>query len=174
MDLERTSDPTSYAAQWLPIDIVLTSDHRLVRLNVAGELDGSTADQLLGAVAHLLSGPTPGLVELNLAGLDFVDSAGIRCLLNCRTAVETAGSRLVLVEPSAQIVRVLDITGLLDLFGLSQGTGTQGSRPLHSGMRRGQPLSDLLEESAMLRRTAQQARARAEAARGYGWTGATA
>jgi STAS domain-containing protein len=109
-----------------------------------------------GGGLYLLSGPTPGLVELNLADLDFVDSAGIRCLLNCRSAVETAGSRLVLVEPSPQVVRVLDITGLFDVFGLGQRTGTQRSHSPHGGMRRGQPLSDLLEESAMPRRTAQQ------------------
>jgi anti-sigma B factor antagonist len=127
VDLERAPDRHPLAAQWLPIDIALTSDHRLAQLDVAGELDGSTADELLGAIAHVLSGPATGVVELNLAGLDFVDSAGIRCLLNCRAAVEVAGSRLILVEPSPQVVRVLDLTGLLDFFGLSRSQPTVGA-----------------------------------------------
>jgi anti-sigma B factor antagonist len=126
VDLEHTSDRHPSAAQWLPIDIALTCDHRLASLSVAGELDDSTVDELLGAVAHLLSGPAPDVVELNLTDLDFVDSAGIRCLINCRSAVQSAGSRLVLVEPSPQVVRVLDITGLLDLFGLGSSRSAMG------------------------------------------------
>ena len=35
----------------------------------------------------------------------------------CRTAAADAGSRLVLIDPSLQVMRVLEMTGLLDLFG---------------------------------------------------------
>jgi anti-anti-sigma factor len=115
-------DPDAYTAQLLTIDRV-TIDPRLTRLNVAGELDGSTIEDLLAAVTHVLETPAPELVELHLADLHFVDSAGIRCLLICRTAAEAAGSRLVLAAPSPQVARVLGITGLLDLFGLAQQAG---------------------------------------------------
>jgi anti-anti-sigma factor len=121
VDLKRPVEPDSYAAQWLTVDIA--ADQRVARVNVAGELDRSTTEELLGAVAQVLDGPAPALVELNLADLHFVDSAGIRCLLNCRTAVEAAGSRLMLVAPGPHVVRALDVTGLLDLFGLAQPAG---------------------------------------------------
>ena len=122
MDHKPMLDPDASTAQLLTIDRV-TFDPRLTRLNVAGELDGSTIEDLFAAVTRVLETPAPELIELDLGGLNFLDSAGIRCLLNCRTAAGAAGSRLILAAPSPQVARVLDITGLLGLFGLAQHAG---------------------------------------------------
>jgi anti-sigma B factor antagonist len=119
MDLKRTSDHIAPAAQWLHIDIVMSPDGRHARVNVGGELDGTTAHALTNAVAQVLHTSAPELVELHVAALTFLDCAGIRCLLTCRTLVQEADSRLILVDPSRQVTRVLDITGLLEWFGLS-------------------------------------------------------
>ena len=99
MDLDHTVDYAVSAPPWAPIDIGLSTDRRTARLQVAGELDGSTAEELVATVQQALAAPTPERVELHLAALTFMDSAGIRCLLVCRTAAEDAGSRLVLVNP---------------------------------------------------------------------------
>ena len=90
-----------------------------MRADVGGELDEVTAEVLNRAIAGFLSTASPELIELDLAAVSFLDSAGIRCLLTCRAAAEGAGSRLVLLDPAPHVTRVLEVTGLLDLFGLS-------------------------------------------------------
>ena len=119
MDLERSCDHIATAAQWLHIDTVMSPDGRHAGVNVGGELDGTTADALTNAVAQVLHPSAPELVELHVAAVTFLDCAGIRCLLTCLTAAQGADSRLILVDPSRQVTRILNITGLLDLFGLS-------------------------------------------------------
>ena len=162
MDLGRISHRAASAAPLLSIDIFPAFDDRLARLDVAGELDGSTTEDLLGALRRVLQPPAPDRVELHIAGLTFMDSAGIRCLLACRAAAQEAGSRLLLVDPTPHVFQSLDITGLLDVFGLAGGTGRdiEGRSP-----HRAQALPELLAQSAALCQTAQETCARAEAAR---------
>ena len=119
MDLHHTSEDFAHAAQGLHFNTVTAFDGRCVRVDVGGELDEVTAEVLNRAVAGVLSTAAPELIELDLAAVTFLDSAGIRCLLTCRAAAEDADSRLVLLNPLPQAARVLEITGLLDLFGLS-------------------------------------------------------
>lgn len=164
MDLDRSFDHAA-SAPLLPIDVDVTTDRRLARLAVTGELDGSTTTELLEAVRKVLAAPAPERVELHLAGLTFIDSAGIRCLLICRTAAEDAGSRLTLVDPSRAVIRVLEITSLLDLFGLPRHAGS-GAIP--RGPHRAPSLPELFDESATLRQNARDTCARAQAARQVG------
>jgi anti-anti-sigma factor len=119
MDLERTSDHVAAAAQWLHIDIVMSPDGRHTQVNLDGELDATTAGALTHAIGQVLHASAPELVELQVAALTFLDAAGIRCLLTCLNATKDAESRLILLDPSPEVNRVLDITGLLELFGLS-------------------------------------------------------
>ena len=170
MDLDQHRDRRA-AAQWLRIDICVTADRRFAQLDVAGELDDCTTTELWNAVHLVLAAPAPERVQLRAAGLTFVDTAGIRCLLNCRTAAQNAGSRLTLVDPGPQLVQVLDITGLLPVFGLAGHAGSDTPRQIEPwtdtgrGPHRGQPLPELFEQSAALRETARQTCARARAAR---------
>jgi anti-anti-sigma factor len=166
MDLDRTLDHAASAAPLLPIDIDVTAGRRLARLEVAGDLDGSTTTELLGAVRKVLAAPAPERVELHLAALTFIDSAGIRCLLTCQTAAEDAGSRLLLVNPSRPVFRVLEITSLLDHFGLAVHAGSGTGTP--RGPHRAPSLPELFDQSATLRQNARDACARAQAARRVG------
>ena len=70
----------------------LTVSNGVVRL--IGELDLSSVDEfarLLGAVAESTSGP----LEVDLAGLDFIDVAASRVLARVRTAMRGAGRELL-------------------------------------------------------------------------------
>jgi anti-anti-sigma factor len=66
----------------------------------------------------VLRSAAPARLEMDLSALTFPDSSGLRCLLDCRRRVETAGSRLVLVEPSQCVVGILTITGMAGEFGV--------------------------------------------------------
>lgn len=78
-------------------------DARSFRL--VGELDMSSADDLLRAVAGALE--EPGDLTLDMSGLAFIDSSGLRALIEISQRL--AGSTLFLAAPSEQVVKVLSL-----------------------------------------------------------------
>jgi anti-sigma B factor antagonist len=80
------------------------------RLELAGELDLATVARVEQEVDKLLAGEPAELV-VDLAGLTFVDSSGLRTLiaLNQRSARE--GWSLRLGRPSEQVFQVFHIGG---------------------------------------------------------------
>jgi anti-sigma B factor antagonist len=95
------------------------TDRGVARLTLTGELDGAVSARIVAAVAGALARWEPHLVEIDLAAVTFCDSAGIRCLFNCREVALSVGSELVLADPTADMHRILEIVGLLEVFGLS-------------------------------------------------------
>lgn len=86
-----------------------------------GDLDYDTVPELRRVVEPLLGHEDPTPVVLDLTGLDFLDSAGIKALLDCRARAEAAGRRLILTSPQPMVLRVLEITGVVGLLGLRTG-----------------------------------------------------
>jgi anti-anti-sigma factor len=75
-----------------------------------GEVDPHTTDQLDAAVDAALG----GRVVLDLSGVTFIDSAGLRSLIRAQRLAESSGGMLVLRAPRPSTMRVLEITGLTD------------------------------------------------------------
>jgi anti-sigma B factor antagonist len=80
-------------------------------LVLSGELDVSTTPSL---DAWLRSADTGGVVTLDLAGLTFIDSSGLRVLIQHHQRFESAGGRLQLVNVSSRAGRLLEMAGLSD------------------------------------------------------------
>jgi anti-anti-sigma factor len=98
-----------------------------VRLVLSGELDAAEIDKLGKAVtAALGSGPAVDL-HLDAAELFFLDSGGIRGLLLARKQVRQAGGRLSIVAVSPIVRQVLEITGLLEIFGIEEQPDAAGA-----------------------------------------------
>jgi anti-anti-sigma factor len=82
-------------------------------IRLSGDLDAQTSSRLDEAIeAQLARGQEQ--VVLDLSDLAFVDSSGLRSLVLARGPEGTR--RVVLRSPSASVVRLLDITGLTDVF----------------------------------------------------------
>jgi anti-sigma B factor antagonist len=80
---------------------------------VAGELDLASAPELERTLYPL---EQPGTeVTLDLRDLSFMDLAGLHALIGARLAATEAGSSLHILGPGAGAVRVLELTGTLDL-----------------------------------------------------------
>lgn len=88
-------------------------DHAVIAL--CGELDladtPDVAAHLIAAVAAY--GPS---VIVDLAGLTFIDSCGLGVLVRVLRWTQRSGGDLLLAAPQHQIRRVLQSTGLIDLF----------------------------------------------------------
>jgi len=86
-------------------------------LTVRGELDISTSGQLQRELDALLASAIPR-VEVDLAGVSFMDSSALGVLLGAHDRAVANGLHLALASPSSACVKVLGITGLDQVFEL--------------------------------------------------------
>jgi anti-sigma B factor antagonist len=81
---------------------------------LAGEIDLASIDALEAAIGAIEQEAAEGDdVVLDMSGVTFLDSSGLRVLVTANDRLDTAGNRLVIRRPSVSVVRVLEITGLL-------------------------------------------------------------
>jgi anti-anti-sigma factor len=80
-------------------------------LELQGELDMACAHQLDEALdgADL---DRSGAVVLDLRGVRFLDSTGLKAIFRARKAVHESGRRFAVTEGSAQVQRLLSLTRL--------------------------------------------------------------
>lgn len=82
---------------------------------VRGELCVATSAPLGRELLALVDGSPDGMV-LDLSGVTFLDSQGIKMLLRLYWRCAENGSALVLENPSERVVSVLDLVGLTERF----------------------------------------------------------
>ena len=83
-----------------------------------GELDLATAPALEDALGRAFDGEA-GRVVLDLRELEFIDSSGLRTLIQARQMYPNDASALTLRRPQASTTRLLELTGLSDYFTVS-------------------------------------------------------
>jgi anti-sigma B factor antagonist len=104
-------------------ELVLTTDRNgdQAVVSVQGELDAYTAPGLEDHVVALLDDKVSGLV-LDLSQTGFLDSSGLRALLTLHRRLEASDGRLELRNSSEPVLRLLEITGLREHFGVPGGS----------------------------------------------------
>jgi len=84
---------------------------------VVGVLDLYTAPRLREAMVELLAGRNePFVVNLDVSGLDFIDSSGLGVLIAVLKRLHHIGGDLVLRAPSRSLGRLLELTSLDKVF----------------------------------------------------------
>lgn len=81
-----------------------------VRILVAGELDLATAPLLDGEVRQVEA--TAASLVIDLSGVTFMDSSGLRLLVDAHQRSQENGNRLQIIEGSEPVRRVLRLSGL--------------------------------------------------------------
>lgn len=76
-------------------------------VRVAGELDLAGAPGLTSVLRAL-----DGDVELHCSGLEFIDAAGLSVLVKAHRRCAAQGHKLVVVDPSPAVVRILRLVDL--------------------------------------------------------------
>lgn len=77
-------------------------------LAIAGEIDAHSCDELDAALA----GAPDGDVAVDLSEVTFIDSSGLRVLVQHHQGRAGAGHTLQIVRPSRAVRRLLEIAGL--------------------------------------------------------------
>lgn len=83
-----------------------------------GEIDMTTVTTLTDTLDTVLFQESPQHIDVNLAEVTFMDSAGINALMACRAKATPAGCRITISHPRPVVQRVLVVTGVHELFGL--------------------------------------------------------
>jgi anti-anti-sigma factor len=84
------------------------------RVALAGRLDTHTFGELDKRLEPLLASAVHSLV-LDLAGLDYISSAGVRSIFKARKALSARGGKVVVVNPQPQIQKVFDVVKAVPL-----------------------------------------------------------
>jgi anti-anti-sigma factor len=92
------------------LEITLQHSESAVVLHAAGPVDSNTIAQLQEPLLRAAEGPT-GAVELDLAEVSYMSSAGLRVLLQAAKALQKRGERLRLVNVPSQIYNVMNLAG---------------------------------------------------------------
>ncbi|MEV8510606.1 STAS domain-containing protein [Actinoplanes sp. NPDC051475] len=85
---------------------------RHTTVTLSGEIDMSGAGQLQDLLQQAVHGAEAVTVDVADAG--FIDSTVISALVAARNTAHSTGRRFTLINPDAQVRRVLQITGILD------------------------------------------------------------
>ncbi len=92
---------------------VFSEDDGTVRL--IGEIDAHTAPALDAVLVEL---PEDQDAVLDLEGVQFIDSSGLRIVVAAHHRLDTAGAKLLLRSPSVAFQRLVQISGLLETLHL--------------------------------------------------------
>jgi len=90
---------------------VCDGDPRVVKLR--GDLDMATAPELRACLSE-----SSGNVEVDCAGLDFIDSSGLGVFVDAHRALEARGMRLVIRNVPPRCRTVFDVTALDEVLHL--------------------------------------------------------
>jgi anti-anti-sigma factor len=83
-------------------------------LTISGKLDTATAPSLQETLLPIFDAAK--LVELNFASVAYISSAGLRVLLLGQKAAIAKGCSMSLVNVSAEIKEVFEMTGFSDIL----------------------------------------------------------
>ncbi len=119
MSFQPSSAPMPGDRSFQLVSLHHTSATGPIQMVISGEMDSVNADRLRRAVIDALRDLRPRQIKLDLEGVTFLDSAGIRALLMCKSDAERADSKIRLTRISDRVYQVLAITGLCDHFELT-------------------------------------------------------
>ncbi len=105
----------------MTLDTQLTEEPKGTVLKLIGQLDTDTAPQMGALIARLQHAPPEALI-LDLQDLNYISSAGLRCVFQLKKLMENKNSRFVIFQPSPQVRKVFDIVKAVPLTSIFSST----------------------------------------------------
>src|SRR5262245_36079107 len=118
----------------MALDIVVIEQESVGhRVTLRGRLDTLTTPQLEDVLAAVLETADVASLVFEVEGLEYVSSAGVRCVIRAHRALEARGGQVAIVNPQAAVRRVFEIVKALppELIFASEAefTAWRGARP---------------------------------------------
>jgi anti-anti-sigma factor len=96
------------------LTLTTSQEQEAVRVSLTGELDLSSALTFDEELRRIEEESQVDELVLDLAGLKFMDSTGLRLIISAHQRAKRRGGRLAIVHSSTPIRRILRLTGMLD------------------------------------------------------------
>ncbi len=93
------------------LDLISARDGDVHTLRLSGELDIATADRVEQEL-RTVEATDAGQIVLDLSGLTFMDSTGVRLVLSAHARAQADSNRLSLVRGSPAVQRVFELSGV--------------------------------------------------------------
>ena len=100
-------------------------DGRVV-VALRGELDVVDAASIAAGLAAVAA--REGEIIVDLAGLEFIDCSGVAALVRARNKARDGGGDLLLAAARQQVLRVLTLTRLIDVFSVHASVDVAAGR----------------------------------------------
>ncbi len=97
------------------MEIVRTRHEQWLEVSISGRLNAQWSDSLDRDLADAVRGGAR-LIYLEMSGISFLSSAGIRILLKYRKELASLHGNLLILSPSEPVANVLTLSGLFELF----------------------------------------------------------
>ena len=113
----------SEASDALELEVTNRGPH--VTIRIGGEIDLATSKRLATTLDRYASDGATA-ITLDLSHVTFFDSSGVRVLVGAAHGRRESGQAFALARPSTAVRRVLELSGVVDLFTF-EGTDGDGS-----------------------------------------------
>ena len=98
------------------MEIVRRSENGIPILVLTGRLNQASADALHAAAMEVAGDETSKALVVDMGGVDFIASVGIRSLIRPSQALALRGGKLAVANLSPQISEFFKLTGLDQMF----------------------------------------------------------
>jgi anti-sigma B factor antagonist len=89
---------------------------------LSGEMDFSVSGPFEDTVQRLIAEKRPGLLQVDLAGLVFLDSTAVSVIVRLWRLARREHCSLRVVNPTGVVRQVLDVTGALAIVGVNSNS----------------------------------------------------
>ena len=100
------------------LGVQLEQEGERIVVRAWGELDIASASEFETELRRAIRGSVLGVV-LDLGGVTFIDSTGLRALLSAATLSHAIGHELLMLHGSAQVKHAIETSGVEDLLPLA-------------------------------------------------------
>ena len=112
--MSRSCDGSVESFGGEPVGFLMARDG-VGRLRLFGELDTSEVARVRACLVGV-----EGDVELDCSGLSFIDAAGLGLFVELHTECRARNAKLLIINPSRCVIRILELTGLDQLMTAEQ------------------------------------------------------
>jgi anti-sigma B factor antagonist len=106
------------------LTLTTSHEHEAVRVSLVGELDLSSALTFDEELRRIEEDSKERTLVLDLCGLKFMDSTGLRLIVSAHQRALRAGRRLAIVHTSDAIRRIFRLTGMLERLDIVEDSAT--------------------------------------------------
>ena len=96
------------------LNIKKTIENEIATIQVEGRLDAVTASDLEAVLMESIPGATA--LTLDLAGLEYISSAGLRVLLSAHKTMSDQDKKMTVINVNDAIMKIFDITGFSEIL----------------------------------------------------------